>query len=114
MKQTIDLHTFRDAFLAIRPDNFSWEGLEVLFDYLTCLEEDTGKEMELDVIALCCDYSEASHDIIAREYDIVDDDGQSVIGHDDMRIIMEDWLVDRGAYVGKTSDGQVVYCTAVL
>ena len=114
MKQTVHLHTFRDAFLAIRPDNFSWKGLEVLFDYLTACEEDSGEEIELDVIALCCDYSEASHDIIAREYNIVDDDGVSIVGHDDMRIMVEDWLVDHGAYVGETSDGQVVYCAAAL
>jgi hypothetical protein len=41
-----------------RENQFSCEGLEALYDYLTDMEEDTGEEVELDVIALCCEYSE--------------------------------------------------------
>jgi hypothetical protein len=40
-----------------REDNFSRDGLSALFDYLELLEEDTG-DIELDVIALCCDFTE--------------------------------------------------------
>ena len=58
MKRTIDLYQFRDAFQALRPDNFTYEGLAALFDYLEELEEDTGMETELDVIAICCDFAE--------------------------------------------------------
>jgi len=45
-----------------RKDNFSYEGLRALFDYLELLEEDMGQPMELDVIALCSEYSEISDD----------------------------------------------------
>ena len=39
MKQTITLHTFRDAFYKMgRKDNFSWEGLKILFDYIEEVE----------------------------------------------------------------------------
>jgi len=58
MKQSINLYDFRDAFQAMRPDNFSHEGLHALFDYLEALEEDTGEEIELGVIALCCAFTE--------------------------------------------------------
>jgi hypothetical protein len=58
MKQTVNFYTFRDAFRAIRPDNFSAEGLSVLFDYLEQYEEDCDQELELDVIAFCCEFSE--------------------------------------------------------
>lgn len=58
MYQNINWHNFQDAFQSIRPNNFSYEGLRALFDYLEQLEEDTGEEIELDVIALCCEYSE--------------------------------------------------------
>ena len=57
MKSTVGLSDFRDAF-QIRKENFTYEGLEALFDYLEQYEEDTGEEIELDVIALCCDYTE--------------------------------------------------------
>ena len=59
MKQTVNFNDFVDAFAAFgRQETFSYEGKRALFDYLESYEEDTGTELELDVIALCCDYSE--------------------------------------------------------
>ena len=58
MKQTINEYQFKDAFQKCRPNNFSYEGLTALYDYLEQYEEDTGQEMELDVIAICCDFTE--------------------------------------------------------
>ncbi len=58
MKQNVNEHQFLDAFMKIRPDNFSRDGLYSLYDYLIELEEDIGEEIELDVIAICCDFSE--------------------------------------------------------
>jgi hypothetical protein len=58
MKQSINLSQFQDAFKSIRPDNFSYDGLEALYDYLEDYEDGTGEEVELDVIAICCEFSE--------------------------------------------------------
>lgn len=60
MKTTITQSDFRDAFLSSdsRKNSFSWEGLNALFDYLEALEQDCGEEMELDVVALDCDFTE--------------------------------------------------------
>lgn len=58
MKQTVTKYDFIDAFKRVRPDNFSYAGLEALFDYLEEYEYSTGEEMELDVIAICCDFTE--------------------------------------------------------
>ncbi len=58
MKETITRSEFHSRFEAIRPENFSYGGLEALFDYLESYEQDTGDEIELDVIGLCCDYTE--------------------------------------------------------
>jgi len=59
MKQTVSMGDFRDTFKAYdRTDNFSYDGLKALFEYLEEMEADTGEELELDVIALCCDFSE--------------------------------------------------------
>jgi hypothetical protein len=41
-----------------RHDQFSGRGMEALYDYLTDLESDTGTKIQLDVIALCCEFSE--------------------------------------------------------
>ena len=58
MKTTVNLSDFRDAFKRLRPENFTYDGLEALYDWLIDIEECEGEELELDVIALCCDYSE--------------------------------------------------------
>lgn len=46
MKQTVNFYTFRDAFRAIRPDNFSAEGLSVLFDDLVQYEKDCEQSLK--------------------------------------------------------------------
>ncbi len=58
MITTINSYDFIQAFESVRPNNFSREGLLALFDYLEMLEDDLGEQIELDVIALCCEYSE--------------------------------------------------------
>jgi hypothetical protein len=59
MKQTITASNFRDAFKNMgRADQFSYDGLTTLFEHLEGFEECTGQEIELDVIALCCDFTE--------------------------------------------------------
>ena len=57
--KTIDLYDFRRAFADYnRADQFSYEGLDALFDWLEELSEDTDTPYELDVIGLCCEFSE--------------------------------------------------------
>ena len=58
MKQNINEYQFERAFNECRPNNFSYEGLSALYDYLMQYEEETGQELELDVIAICCDFTE--------------------------------------------------------
>ena len=61
MYQTITQSDFIEAFSKMgRKDNFSYSGLVALYDYLESYEEDTGEKLELDVIALCCEYTEYS------------------------------------------------------
>lgn len=58
---TVNESAFHDRFIAYgRKENFSYEGRKALFEYLEQLSEDMGEPIELDVIALCCDYSEYS------------------------------------------------------
>jgi hypothetical protein len=74
MYQNVNWHNFQDAFQNMgRGDQFSYEGLRALFDYIEQLEEDMGEEIELDVIALCCEYSEIEEDEEAYKEYIGDD-----------------------------------------
>ena len=58
MINTVSQNDFVDAFRRSRPNNFSYEGLLALFDWFEMLEEDCNEKIELDVIAICCDFSE--------------------------------------------------------
>lgn len=41
-----------------REDSFSYEGKKALFNYLNELGEDLEEPIELDIIGLCCDFTE--------------------------------------------------------
>ena len=59
MKKTVNFYDFEKAFSDFgRGEQFSKAGLSALFDYLEEYEEETGQELELDVIGLCCDFTE--------------------------------------------------------
>ena len=58
MKQSVNMYDFERAFKNFERDNFSYDGLKALFEYLEQLGDDIGEEIELDVIALCCEYME--------------------------------------------------------
>jgi hypothetical protein len=69
MKKTIDsVSEFRDEFHRMgRGSQFSYDGLAVLFEHIEDYEQDTGEEWELDVIALCCEFTEYSSALEACE-----------------------------------------------
>ena len=59
MKQTISKSDFRDAFRKCgRGEQFSYEALGAMFDYLEEIEESGGGELELDPIACCCEFTD--------------------------------------------------------
>ena len=69
MKQTIGQSQFMDAFRGDRKDQFSYEARKALFDYLEEYEKDTDTEVELDVVALCCEYCEYENlDAFIKDY----------------------------------------------
>ena len=109
MKQTINLYNFRNAFYKMgRKDNFSYEGLEILFDYLDELEQDIGEEIELDVVALCSDYAESTIDKLISAYDIDISDCAADDEEDIKETVME-YMEQNTIVCGVTSGGSVVY-----
>jgi len=60
MIDTINKYNFIDRFRSSDSyaNNFSYEGLSALFDYLENYEDDTGEQIEFDLVALCCDFTE--------------------------------------------------------
>ena len=75
MKQYISKYHFTNWFLSsdTYKNNFSYEGLNSLFDYLEQFEEDMGKEIEFDPVAICCEYSEYENfEEIKNNYDCIE------------------------------------------
>ena len=71
MKQTMNEFDFKNEFKKIRPDNFSYDGLTALYDYLTQYEENCDTELEFDPIAYCCEYTEFdSFEDVKINYDV--------------------------------------------
>jgi hypothetical protein len=106
MKTTINLHQFRDAFKRMdRTTQFSYEGLEVLFNGLEEYEEDTGEEMDFDVIALCCDFSEMTAEEIQRQYKVEHD----VEDESDLQKCVEEFLNQNTWVLGQTESGSFIF-----
>ena len=71
MKQTMNEFDFKNEFKKIRPNNFSYDGLTVLYDHLIQYEENTDQELEFDPIAYCCEYTEFdSFEDVKKNYDV--------------------------------------------
>jgi hypothetical protein len=64
MKQTLTTSEAADILFADKNAGWSYAGARALVEHLEVLEEDTGEEMELDFVAIRCDYSE--HESLQR------------------------------------------------
>jgi hypothetical protein len=68
MYQHVNIDDFDHAFLvAGRYNQFTWESRQALFEYIEQFEENIGEEIELDPIALCCEWTEATYDKLRAE-----------------------------------------------
>ena len=69
--QTLSKSSFIDAFTrSSRKDQFSYEALKAIFDFMEDYSSETGENVELDIVGICCEWAEAHWSDIAREYDI--------------------------------------------
>lgn len=108
MKQTVSNNDFHQAFQSCgRGEQFSYEALDALFEHLESLESDMGQEMELDVVALCCEYSEEDYKDIASSYDIDLEDAEGDEA-DEIELVIEH-LQDEGVFIASTSDNKILY-----
>ena len=111
MKQSITFSQFVDAFRAHdRQDQFTYEGKRVLFDQLEDYEEQTGSEIELDVIALCCEYAESDVDDVVADYSLdVAIDGFADMDEDEQINAVEEWLIDHTWLMGMPTSRSFVF-----
>ena len=86
---------FIDEFKAIRPGNFTYDALSAMFDYFD--EYECEPDMELDVIGICCEFSEYTdiadyNEQYSTEYSSTDElqYETTVIMVDDVRFVAVD------------------------
>ena len=105
MKTTVSVYDFRESFKRMgRGGQFSYSALGDIFEYLEQYEEGSETELELDVISICCEFSEEPWQDIAKSYDI----DLSDCDDDDERLqAVADYLCDQGAYVSHVGDSLV-------
>ena len=102
MYQTVSFYDFERAFItADRADNFSYNGKKALFEWFEAMEDMTGDEIgiELDVVAICCDFSEYKTALEAlqdydrgvyesEEYDGVDAEEKALAWFEDQTTVL--------------------------
>lgn len=79
---------FMDAFRqSDRKDNFSYEGLSALYEMLT--EDEDGIGEELDVIAICCDFTEYDEGEAISQFGYLFDDNDVNEDDRDFKALIE-------------------------
>jgi hypothetical protein len=113
MKKSITFSDFCDAFRAYdRYEAFGYDGLRVIFDFFESYEEETGEEVELDVIAICCDYNISDAATIAREHsiDLAHLDAEDDDYEEQCEEAVLEYLHDNTMVLGQCADGIVFQC----
>jgi hypothetical protein len=99
MYESVNLNGFVNAFNKIRPDHFTPEALDLIYEFITTYEDDTNMEIELDVIAICCDFCEMTQTEVVEAYLIPEPFENSIIR----------FLEDRTLLLGVTSSNTFVF-----
>lgn len=103
---TVDNNTFIEQFKAYnRLGNFSYKALNILFEYLEELTDDTGENFEMDVIGLCCDYTEDDYLNIISNYSIDTGDAEE----DELFEVVKEYLQDNTILIGETENLSLLY-----
>jgi hypothetical protein len=67
MKQSINVDQFRDSFISMDRDYYSYEGYQALYNFL---DEVSDGDYDLDVIGVCCQFSEDSVKYFLEQYNV--------------------------------------------
>jgi hypothetical protein len=89
----------------MRPNNFTYAALDVLFEYFEEYEEETGEEIELDVIAICCDYTQSTFEQVMYDYKLDDD-------YDEGAQVVATRYLEEMTTVVAVLDDSIVFCSS--
>jgi len=106
MKSTVNQYQFEQAFrdcgrFGGDNDNFSYEALQLLFNWFEEYEESSGGEVELDPIAICCEFAEMTKAELLEQYEITIH-YPSLNTEKEQEDIVQRHLEEHTSFVGKT------------
>jgi hypothetical protein len=105
MKHTLTKYEFVDGMRQAPNNPFSYEALEILWDYFENLEYGTGEELEFDPVDFRSDYSESSFNEIISDYLL---HVQGIDEEVDKKFVI-DFLNQNTIVLGITEHNTVVY-----
>lgn len=90
--KTVNFNDMFESFNKMgRGEQFTYDALKALFEYYDALSDDIGENIELDVIAICCEWSEYELSEYNREHGTEFeswDDAQEALDDLDIRYII--------------------------
>ena len=108
MKKTINLHNFVSAFTEMgRYDQFSLDALKIIYKYITDYEEKSGQVMQLDVIAICCEFVESTPLQVFVDY-VTSIDPYNLKDENDLMAKAVDFLESKTSVLGQT-ETNIIY-----
>ena len=120
MVDTVDLNRFRDGINRIRPDSFSYEAFEVLFDWYEELEQSMEEQLEFYPLNVCIEWTEFDSakeaadnigtDVDEDDFDIEDYDGDEEERQEDLEKAYKEEL-ENNYSVLEVEDGRVLVQT---
>ena len=95
-----------------RADSFGCDGWNAIGEHLEQLSEDIGKDIEIDIVAICCDYdiAESAEDWWEEHgpYSNIDPEEWEEMAEDEKLQAIEDYLNDRTSVV-VCEDGLIIW-----
>jgi hypothetical protein len=100
MKTTISKYDFIESFRrAGRGNQFTHAALDLIFEYIEGYEQDTGEEIELDVVGICCEWAESTPEEILEQYETdIDTEGMT---EEQIATAVYEWLNDETIVAGQ-------------
>jgi hypothetical protein len=95
MYTRINFEDFAESFVKMdREEQFSTEALRALFEYYEGLEDDLGEIFELDVIVICCAWSEYKIEELPDVFDQFERGTFDELTGDELMMYIKDVLED--------------------
>jgi hypothetical protein len=110
MITTVYKNEFHDYFTRsdTYKNQFSYEAREIIFDYLEEYEASTGENVEFDLVAICCDFTESTIKEIIFDYGyLMDQESEKTQEYIEQFLYEHTQLC--GSYVDSDGDSIYVY-----